>query len=889
MQVKPSLRSRLFRLLLHVAAWSTVLLLALVAWVAMVLPGYAERRAVAALRTAGFPDAYLLVQSVSPAACLVKNLQLSLGEAGITAESAEAGYSLRGLLAQRVAYARIAGLRLTAVQDAAGWHLAGFDSLFSARQETPARPSPETDQNWVLERLDLVHTQLQLQTARGVVPVALDVSVTGLGTAPVRVTGTIRVAGVTVNLRASVSADGRAGVLDLSARDASLAALHMLVAVVAPDLPQDLAISGTGALSLHASWVDGRPLQATVWLQAPDFRVLAGRGMAATGSLELRAELPATGKQVDLHLDAVLLAASYAGRQAGGTAVKPLLRMALDGRLTGCPDTWLLNTERQDLAFLCSASLVLDPEPWAAGSPALPSLLADPVTLPLSGRAAWGEHGPDWSLRAGPSESRNTAVVMPDGTFALADVTLSAGVAGDATGSSALVEVQLQDLLLARPDALLTVPRLSSVLSLELQPEPIADGFLHVSDSGNVAAGAMSLSEIAVHMPVRYQAQTGFAVPADPVGQFQARIRYEGTDSQASASNVPADRPALAAMADLQTVWRTDGSLGFSGFVEGADLPRVELKGAAAEFPGGPVRAEFATAPWRLTSANPAWRALGIDLTGIAAAAQVAVQGDVQMTAAGFGGRVTTQVEDGTFAMPSLKVQVEGIRGRLELSDLVEPRSRPHQAFSFTAASLQGMSVPGGTVVFCLESARRLFIEQAAFNWCGGVVRSYAVMLDQEKASYDLVLFAEKLQLSALLGLIRDFKGTAEGSLYGRLPVRVDKGRFRFRDGFLYAVPGQPGYVAMTDTAFVTGPLAQAGTDAVTLKRVEKALGDFGFNLFKIDLEGGSGTESLLRFRLAGASRQDASLPPVDLTFNVRGPLQQILNLGLTLQKAGGK
>jgi len=244
-----------------------------------------------------------------------------------------------------------------------------------------------------------------------------------------------------------------------------------------------------------------------------------------------------------------------------------------------------------------------------------------------------------------------------------------------------------------------------------------------------------------------------------------------------------------------------------------------------------------------------------------------------------------TTIANGKVSLAEKKSEINGIAATIEWPDLPRLRTAAHQRLTFTSAAAGGLPVDGGELVWQLESPEALFIEQATLNWCGGLLHGYAIQANPRLQDFALTLYAENIQMEKLLTLFRTVQGKATGTLYGRLPVRFQGGKFKFQNGFLYAVPGEAGTLALSQTGWLTSSLGQSGVDAATVKQVEAALADLKFRQFRMDFDSEGSGDSLLRFKINGVSRTNPNLPPLDLNINVRSPLEQLFNLGLRLSQ----
>lgn len=180
---------------------------------------------------------------------------------------------------------------------------------------------------------------------------------------------------------------------------------------------------------------------------------------------------------------------------------------------------------------------------------------------------------------------------------------------------------------------------------------------------------------------------------------------------------------------------------------------------------------------------------------------------------------------------------------------------------------------------------RELFVERGGFGWCGGAVRLYAVHVALNNPEAECVLYIDQVDLGQLLKQMQVLQGTGSGTLYGRLPLRLQGGTVKLSDGFLYSLPGQGGRLRVTNTEYVAQVLSQANIPALVRDRLIAALTDLDFSLFRMDLEPpAAGGDALLKLRIAGQAHAKPGEPPVDLNVNIKGPLEQLFNMGLKLR-----
>lgn len=259
----------------------------------------------------------------------------------------------------------------------------------------------------------------------------------------------------------------------------------------------------------------------------------------------------------------------------------------------------------------------------------------------------------------------------------------------------------------------------------------------------------------------------------------------------------------------------------------------------------------------------------------VGASAVVAVDGGA-VTATG-----TLRLDGVAVAVSAQKLTVAGIDGTVRFTDLITIATPPHQTLQFASASVGGMPVEGGVVALQIEAPDRIFLERGEFRWGGGTVYTHAVGFDPNQPDFDLILFADNIRLERILALLKDVAGEGEGTLYGKLPLRVRRGAVSYSDGFLYSVPGEKGRLRLRRAGLLTAAISEQHPQFAQMRQAEQALQDFEYDFFKVLVAGEGVSDTRLQLRLFGRHRTDKSIRPVDLNINVNGPLEECIDTGL--------
>lgn len=643
-------------------------------------------------------------------------------------------------------------------------------------------------------------------------------------------------------------------------------------------LPPGLKLTGTAALQGEARLAAGRLAGATGTLHVPRLAV-AGDGFACDWT-DLHAKATAYPMAVDGKLSGELsgtLTRLTAGTLVFDDAGAPLARLDAHGGFA-------LQAPR-------SVSAGISLEPSAA---LLAPLLPPGTKLELSAPTcaviiAAEEQAPgDWELSASGqlapvAFALETAAGSLRGTLAVAGELscqanwLSGGgtvTLTEAAGSTGGNEFACDRLTLwaealsdvgtdASPAAALRRARTSLTVQGRLQ----AGGGQLRSPQGLTASG------LELELPCSWRPGQGFAVP-DPTASHPSlgwqELTVKGVRLQPGKAALELRGQTLRATTRLAPA--------ASALVADAVATVAWERGLA-------VAAEVTVPQARITGNDPALAPLAAAWAGADFAADVAGSGQLSWRPGTVSGRATCDIAKADLFWPARKLSVRGAAVALEFPDLPHLRTAPAQRLTFANASVAGLPVDGGELVLAVEAPDRLFLERADLRWCGGWLRAYAFRFNPRQPEGDLVLYADRIQVEPFLKLFKSLGTQGSGVLYGRLPLALRSGRIKFSEGFFFSLPGQTGNLQMTDNPWLAQSLDAGGMDPGMTARVKRALGDFDYSVFRMDLETASAQEARLRFRVFGRSRTDPTLQPIDLNVNVNGPLEQLLNLGLSMSK----
>ncbi|MCF7854827.1 MAG: YdbH domain-containing protein [Candidatus Pacebacteria bacterium] len=390
---------------------------------------------------------------------------------------------------------------------------------------------------------------------------------------------------------------------------------------------------------------------------------------------------------------------------------------------------------------------------------------------------------------------------------------------------------------------------------------------------GRFANGSGSKAEgISVELPFHWRAGAGFAGPARSADETTSP-GYIGFDSLRTYG-------IDCKQGTIGVTWENDVCV-LDGACEAPELQTsLRFRGTVALPPDVQLVGTYQVTPITLKASDTWYRRL-VNVPDLTFAGTVKAEGDLRLTPQAQSIRGNLELKNLDISLAENDTAMAGLSGVIAFEALPNLKTQPHQRLTFASASVAGIPVQGGSITYQLESKDLFFLEQCALAWCGGMLRTHATRFNLRKPDFELVLYAEDIQLQQVLGLMKNFNGTAEGTLYGRIPFAIKDWRISYDQGFLYSVPGKTGALKVKEAGLLTATVPPGHPNYARLKQAEKALQDFRFDVFKLDFGGKGTSDTRLSMHLEGRSRANENLPPVILDVNVNGALQEYINMGL--------
>lgn len=260
-------------------------------------------------------------------------------------------------------------------------------------------------------------------------------------------------------------------------------------------------------------------------------------------------------------------------------------------------------------------------------------------------------------------------------------------------------------------------------------------------------------------------------------------------------------------------------------------------------------------------------------------------------------GRLTLRLANGE--LTSDKTTITGIATQISFPDLPHIRSAPGQLASIDLIESGRVKLHNGHIFFRIENEQQLFLEKARFSWCGGKIETGSLTLGANMNKLEATLYCDRLNFSELLKQfgVEDTEG--QGSLNGRLPIKISERGIHFDDGFLFSTPGTSGIVRFNNTQQLRQGMPAIGQTA-TLDYSMKALNNFAYNwtklsftseqddlLLTIEIDGKPAEPLPFGYKdgqIVATDKGPGLQHPIRLDMNFRLPLQNLFRYGKSLQ-----
>jgi len=223
-------------------------------------------------------------------------------------------------------------------------------------------------------------------------------------------------------------------------------------------------------------------------------------------------------------------------------------------------------------------------------------------------------------------------------------------------------------------------------------------------------------------------------------------------------------------------------------------------------------------------------------LQGMEGAGKVDAHGDLSISPCGLTGKADLALNSGSLALKDADTEVDDLNFRLRFPALPSLTTSPVQEFSIGEIRKKKLVVNNVQALFEIEPSGTLFIEKISGHWSGGRLFTGSFRLRQDQEEFDLAVFCDRLELSAILSQLNLAEAGGEGRLSGRIPLAYSGGSFFVDDGFLFSTPGEKGYLKIKQSKYLETTIPADVPQFSPLHFAGAALADFEYNWAKLQI-----------------------------------------------------
>ncbi|MBL9201417.1 MAG: YdbH domain-containing protein [Opitutaceae bacterium] len=323
--------------------------------------------------------------------------------------------------------------------------------------------------------------------------------------------------------------------------------------------------------------------------------------------------------------------------------------------------------------------------------------------------------------------------------------------------------------------------------------------------------------------------------------------------------------------------------------------PRARSIELALDGPGARVRLGATLDPagegtWELREAEldlgrwlPVVGALtGQSFAGVTLAGTLSASGAGPWRGGVAGGRAALTWRDGRVDDPAHKLTLEGVRGTVVVEDIATRRTAPGQVFTWTGGRYDVVAIGGGRAVWALDGDR-LNIAEVTLAVFGGEVALSAMRVVLGSVEAEMTARITGIDAALVLPLFPQVVTSAQGRLDGTLSLRRDAEGVHLGAGRLALPRGGTADVKLKPSP---GLLTQSLPDAVRqyypgLADLEAGRVPLRADVLEVTFDPAGDAEGrTARVRLAGGPVDPRMRAPIDLTVNIRGPLDTLVKFG---------
>jgi hypothetical protein len=214
--------------------------------------------------------------------------------------------------------------------------------------------------------------------------------------------------------------------------------------------------------------------------------------------------------------------------------------------------------------------------------------------------------------------------------------------------------------------------------------------------------------------------------------------------------------------------------------------------------------------------------------------------------------KAAVHLEVDSLEMPEHSLELKNLVTDCALQLRDEPRSLPEQKLTVESVAIGELLLEQINMRYQLEPESVFYIEELAFNLCGGQMRLNNTRIRPDMSHLLFRLSCERLSLEQVLTAcgVKSFSG--DGELNGRLPVEWHDGSIQISNGFLFSTPGKGGVFSMGGAQAAAGLLPVGVVAESQIGLVSDALAEFRYDWMTMTMNS-EGEDLKITVEMAGS------------------------------------
>jgi hypothetical protein len=247
-----------------------------------------------------------------------------------------------------------------------------------------------------------------------------------------------------------------------------------------------------------------------------------------------------------------------------------------------------------------------------------------------------------------------------------------------------------------------------------------------------------------------------------------------------------------------------------------------------------------------------------------------------------FAATAQVHVADGRVVSPAHNVTADGVAVDLEFTDLDKFVTKPG-TLRVAALQVGQFKLSEIDAEFAFGDANKIIVSRAALKALGGSLAVEPFKYFLSLRELDLVVLADNISVEEVMALTKDLPAKASGRVDGRLPVHIDDGGLRLGTGWLALKPGVYAQIQFAAAGLLTAGVSAKNPSYTVLKKIESGLLQLKVGELRLDIRPPNVPAGrTAQLHVVGEPVDPEVKAPVTLDLNVNGPLEKLLNLGMS-------